>query len=82
MYICKECGRIFEEPKHHYGEHLEHFGFPCREGWTGCPSCGGVYTEAFKCDGCGEYIMGEYIKTIDYQYYCKDCIEMRDTDND
>lgn len=80
MFVCKDCGRIFEEPR----EYTETHGLdsPPYEHWRGCPLCGGTYTEAIRCDGCGEYIVGEYIKTIDYRYYCENCFKTRDTDND
>lgn len=82
MLVCKDCNRLFEKPEKCYGEQLEYFGFPCREEWLGCPSCGGVYAESFQCDGCGEYIIGKYIKTVDDTYYCENCFSELDTDSD
>lgn len=82
MYVCKECRLVFDEPKKIHGEWLEHFGFPCRDEWNGCPSCGGTYIEAIQCDGCGEYIVGRYIKTVDDTYYCENCFSENDTDSE
>jgi len=39
MFVCKECGKIFEEPKE----------------WDACPYCEGNYDDAVKCIECGEY---------------------------
>ena len=54
MYICLDCGHVFDEPdtwnEHHpYGE-----GY-ATEAWSGCPRCKGGYEEAVECNVCGEY---------------------------
>ena len=55
LFICLECNKVFEEPIRFYGEWLEHFGTPCRESFTASPCCESDYTEAEKCEICGEY---------------------------
>lgn len=82
MFVCKDCENVFEEPKGFYGEQLEYFGFHCSEHWIGCPSCGGAYVEVKQCYGCGEYIVGKYIRTVDDTYYCENCFSELDTDSD
>jgi len=54
MYICDDCGHIFEEPITWEERHgFTHGPF---ERWYGCPHCKGSYEEAKRCDNCGEYI--------------------------
>ena len=62
MYICLDCGCIFENPR----KYVETHGLdsPPYEEWSGCPSCGGVYTEARKCDGCEKWIDGEFVEIL------------------
>lgn len=44
-----------------------------------CPACYGVcLAETFCCDGCGEYISGEYVKTARGDRYCEQCYSTRD----
>lgn len=76
MYICLDCGKLFEEPR----KYVETHGFdsPPYEEWYGCPECGGVYTETKRCDNCGRWIRGEYIKLDGGYYYCDNCYEVRD----
>jgi hypothetical protein len=61
MYVCLDCQHIFEEGKHYVEAHG--LDAPPYEEFDGCPKCGGAYVEAKKCDCCGEYITGDYIKT-------------------
>ena len=61
MFICLDCGEIFEKPKiftetHGLGSH------PYEELY-GCALCGGSYAETYKCDVCGKYVEDEYITT-------------------
>lgn len=67
------CGFEFDNPKKFYGEWLEHFGMPCREEYSGCPSCGNNYFETIKCSFCGQSIVGEYIRIDDGQCFCNNC---------
>lgn len=71
VYICLDCQRLFDEPK----RHIERHGLdtPPYEEWNGCVYCGGAYAEAQTCNYCGDYIIGDYIKTADGYRYCEDC---------
>lgn len=71
MYICLYCEKVFEEPGH-YVEHHGDYEMP-GEIFYGCPFCDGSYVEAIECDGCGEYIVGDYIETADGNVYCEEC---------
>lgn len=71
MLVCIECGRLFEAPKHYVETH--NLDTPPYEEWVGCPYCSGAYTEAHECDGCGEWITGEYVKTKDGERFCEGC---------
>lgn len=73
MYVCLDCGTLFEEYKQCQSEPLEYFGFPCREKWSGCPNCESWNTcEVFQCDSCGEYILNDYYK-VDDKRFCDNC---------
>lgn len=56
MYICNECGEVFEQFKiaieyHPYGE-----GY-ATEKWAVCPYCkDNDFQEAKECENCGEYV--------------------------
>ena len=73
MWVCLECGEIFEEPRLYIDTH----GLdtpPYEERW-GCPVCGGAYTEAYECGSCGEWINDSYIK-VNNERYCSDCYQV------
>lgn len=74
MFVCIDCGRVFEDSIHWKENIGEHFGFPAYEEFSGCPYCNGAYTEAYRCDCCEEWIVDDYYKTDDGQRYCEDCI--------
>ena len=71
MYICLDCGRIFEESSHFTDKHGLDSG-PYEE-YDGCPQCGGAYVEAHRCDCCGEYIVDTYIKLESGERICSEC---------
>lgn len=76
MFICLDCHCVFEEPL----EWQETHGLdsPPYETFSGCPKCYGSYVVAHRCDGCDEWIEGDYIKLEDGQRYCEDCfVHMR-----
>jgi hypothetical protein len=55
MFICTDCGHVFEEPevyaeRHPYGDTYAEETFSC------CPNCGGGYDEAVRCSHCDTYI--------------------------
>ncbi len=76
MYICLECGKIFNTPK----KCIETHGLdtPPYETWHGCPYCEGNYTETYECDVCGQWITGEYVVLDDGTTACYNCYVIRD----
>lgn len=76
MFICLDCGCVFDEPKHWIETHgLDSSPY---EEWNGCPSCGGAYAETYKCDNCGDWINGEYVKLKNGDNFCENCYEIRE----
>ena len=75
MYVCLECGNIFEEPEHSVETHG--FPFPPYEHFYDSPCCGGNFAEAFKCDCCDEWITDSYVK-VDDKRYCSECYRPMD----
>ena len=71
LFVCLECGSIFEEPA--YWEEEHGLDTPPYESMSGCPSCYGSYVEAYKCDECGDWIDGKYIKTDSGDRICENC---------
>lgn len=71
MYVCLECGEVFEE----LAQWEETHGFQdgLYEQFSGCPYCHSAYTKAFKCDCCEDWIQNAYIKTDDGKRYCENC---------
>ena len=70
MFVCLECGHIFETPKR--WEETHGLAYGPYEKWSGCSICGGAYAEAYKCDCCEDWINDDYIK-VDGNRYCQDC---------
>ena len=75
MYICLDCDNIFSAPR----QFVETHGFdePPYEEYLGCPYCGGTYIEAYECDRCGQYIIGDYIELNDGSLICDNCYESK-----
>lgn len=71
MFICLDCGEIFEKPKIFTETHG--LGSPPYEELYGCPLCGGSYAETYKCDVCGKYVEDEYITTDKGYIICDNC---------
>ena len=70
LFVCIECGNLFETPDEWEETHgLDHGPY---EHWTGCPACGGRYTDAHRCDECEEWIVDDYIK-VGGKRYCSEC---------
>ena len=60
MFLCNECGGVFEQPKTGYDVYLEHFGHPCREEFDACPLCGADnIVRAVRCIACGFYVQAD-----------------------
>ena len=70
-YLCLDCGEIFDQPSH--WEECHGFDHGPFEHFSGCPYCGEAYVGTHKCDCCGEWITGNYIKTEDGQRICEGC---------
>ena len=51
MYICQDCGHIFEEPVGYLDRHG--LDSPPYERASACPACCGSFVEAAVCEGCG-----------------------------
>lgn len=79
MYMCRECGRVFEAPETvkesrgggTYGTYYEEFGV--------CPHCASDdIAEAYQCEGCGEWFEEDEIQ----DFYCYKCLKeaLEDTD--
>ena len=76
MFICLDCGCVFDEPKHWIETHG--LDSPPYEEWDGCPSCGGAYAETYKCEGCNDWLCGTYAETKNGNKYCENCYEIRE----
>lgn len=76
MFICLDCGCVFDEPKHWIETHG--LDSPPYEEWDGCPSCGGAYAETYKCDGCNDWLCGTYVEVENGNKYCENCYEIRE----
>ena len=75
MFICLECGHIFddEEVLVWQEDRGEYWGYQCSERVSGCPRCGGDYTNTYRCSCCDEWIVGKYIKLEDGERICENC---------
>lgn len=59
MYICRECGEVFNEPAVQRETHDWLDGSPSEE-WAVCPNCSSSdYSEAVQCGECGVYFSEE-----------------------
>lgn len=67
MYVCRECGAVFEQPAR---DELDMLVF------LECPYCfGNEFVETKLCANCGHYVTGNYIKTAWGDVLCEDCYE-------
>lgn len=57
MYICLECGEVFEHPKE-YKEYYVNEVINGTNSYTyyACPRCEGAYEEAVECEECGDFV--------------------------
>ncbi len=79
MYYCDNCDSVFEELKQ-YKEIVTSDPYPMGFNYLACPYCKSEEVfDAIECSNCGEYIVGEYIKTCDNKCYCENCYEKHDT---
>lgn len=70
MYVCMDCGKLFDEPK--IIKEPNEFGTPY-ETFAACPHCGGNFTTAHICTICGDYITDNYIKLDNGNRVCNNC---------
>ena len=72
MYICNECGVLFDEPAR-YGEIHHELDNKAIEYFSCCPNCGDTFfEEALRCDYCGnEFRDEDMVEGL----ICKDCLE-------
>ena len=80
MYICLDCGNIFENTR----KYVETHGLdsPPYEELYGCPLCGGSYAETYKCDVCGKWIDGEFVEILpNHEVYCDKCFDLKDIED-
>jgi len=78
-WYCPNCKSCFEEPENAI-EYVTDDPFPMGQITHVCPNCGSdEWVEAIQCVGCGEYIVGPYIKTRFDECYCENCHTQYDT---
>lgn len=81
MLICTECEALFEQAKVMYETHG--LDSPPYEELLLCPCCGGSNIHhTHRCDVCGEWITGSYIKTLAGNRICENCCITRDIEKD
>ena len=81
MLICVECEVLFEQAKRFYERHG--LDTPPYEELYVCPVCGGTNIHrAHRCDVCGEWMTGTYIKTLNGDRICETCYTNRDVEDD
>lgn len=62
MFICLDCGKVFENPKMEKEYRGECFGYPSYEAISYCPYCEGDYEEAEECERCENFFNCESIE--------------------
>ena len=72
-YICDNCAHIFEEGEQHTVTEAHGFSDGLVERFEVCPVCGGTYSEANRCNGCGEW----HPERVLYFGWCADCLKDR-----
>lgn len=78
MFLCLECGAIFETPRLYREHQGEYFGYSAYEEYEACPCCAGAFVETYECDCCGKWITGEYVELADGSLYCEECYCIKD----
>lgn len=82
MYVCCECGSIFENLVIVKEDRGECFGFPAYEEVCVSPCCYGDYAETFQCDCCGEWIIGKYVYIDSGPTFCENCYRICEIGDD
>ena len=58
MFICLDCGNVFDEPATYVEHHPYGSGYADEE-FCVCPYCRGDCAPAIQCEQCGEYYIEE-----------------------
>ena len=70
IYYCPECELVFDEPAQYHYESGDLPPVIIKE----CPHCGAKnFVRALRCDGCGYFITGKYVRTRYDDVFCEDC---------
>lgn len=76
MFVCNDCGAVFEEPDKRQ-ETVWAWGRPEKYILIRCPECGGDdFSVGVKCAVCGEMVSSRYAERGDNGYVCEKCIEI------
>lgn len=79
MFLCEECGELFEEPVQKVYSHHSEVEYNCNEFFSACPKCGSDnYFSAVKCCECRQEINEEldslYVRFDNGDLVCNDCL--------
>lgn len=78
MYLCNNCGAVFENAVPDVIDNGEFWGFPYHIEGDVCPSCGyDSFEECPVCDLCGNAITSDYIETSDDKTICENCYSVK-----
>ena len=80
MFICTDCGCIFERPKVVTERHG--LGEPPYEKLEICPECGGAFVPVKRCNYCGEVIADQFVETANGLLFCDNCYCERNIEDD
>lgn len=70
MFICTDCGLVFEEVGSYSENHASYGDAPAVEEWSCCPCCEGCFEEAEQCKICGEFFLQKNV----HGGVCNSCI--------
>ena len=71
MYVCNDCGYVFENFDIIEENRGEYWGVSCTETIYACPNCKGSFSEAKQCKKCGYFEADNNL----YEGICLKCIE-------
>lgn len=71
MYICLDCGYVFDDGEERVWREKHGLETPPYEEFRGCPVCGGAYEETTqRCKDCDEFVLSENL----YEGRCEKCL--------
>ena len=82
MFVCVECGHVFDEDEVDTWEERHGLDYGPYEPWSGCPSCNGGYVEAHRCNCCDEWITGRYVKLDNGERFCENCFSIMELNDE